>query len=59
MWAATHRQAVDSSDDWLPDLSKSVPVTQEFARITVLERLVLHFLDIGSSWGENEVLVTR
>lgn len=51
MWPDTHGVAIDSSYDWLLNPGKSVPVAQEHAGVTVLERSALHLLDVGSSWG--------
>lgn len=56
----THGIAIDSSYDWLLDTCELVPVAQKPARVTVLERVALYFLDVGSSWVVgNDVPVTR
>ena len=56
----THGIAIDSSYDWLLDTCELVPVAQKPARVTVLEREALHFLDVGSSWVVgSDVPVTR
>lgn len=47
----THCVAVDRGNDRLPDPGQAIPVAQEGAGVTVLELSVLHFLDVGSSWG--------
>lgn len=56
----THGIAIDSSYDWLLDTCELVPVAQKAARVTVLERVALHFLDVGSGWVVgNDAPVTR
>ena len=55
-----HGIAIDSSYDWLLDTCELVPVAQKAARVTVLERVALHFLDVGSGWVVgNDAPVTR
>lgn len=48
--ADTHSVTVDSSYDWLLDPGEMVPLAQEPSGVTVLEPMVLHLLDVGSSW---------
>lgn len=50
MRADAHSETVDSSYDGLLDAGELVPVAQEPAGVAVLEGLVLHLLDVGSSW---------
>lgn len=53
--ADTYSITIDSCNDRLLDPGDLVPVAQELAAVTVLECLVLHFLDVRSSLRQAEV----